>query len=68
MSAIALASAVSTWPTRAGPEIVGAPVAGSFAAVTSTVMVYDDALADSPSLTRNVNARVVRRRWRPAPA
>ena len=53
-SAIALASAVSSWPSRAVPVIVGAPVAASFTAVTSTVIVLAAALSDTPSLTLNV--------------
>ena len=45
--------AVRVCPTSAAPLIVGAPVAASFTAVTSMVMVYW-ALSTVPSLTLNV--------------
>ena len=47
-------AAVRVWPTCAVPLIVGAPVAGSFIAVTFTVITYDDALSSLPSCTRKV--------------
>ncbi len=46
-------AAFSVSPTCAVPLIVGAPVAGSFTAVTFTVMVYE-ALSFVPSLTLKV--------------
>ena len=46
-------AAVSSWPTCAVPVIPGWPVAASFTAVTSMVMVDAVVLSSVPSFTLN---------------
>ena len=53
-SAMLLVVAVRVSPTSAVPEMAGAPVAGSFTAVTRMVMVWASVLSWVPSLTLNL--------------
>ena len=54
MSTMSDSEAISVCPSRAVPEMEGLPVAASFDAVTSMVMVYAEALSTVPSLTLKV--------------
>ena len=53
-SVMPVVTAVSVWPTCAVPVMVGAPIAGSFPAVTSMVIVLATALSTVPSFTLKV--------------